>query len=422
MTPPIVRFCLPLLAALFFFALASAEVLDRIAAVVNHDVITDLEVTGEIDEVESDLAGRGAAVPSREILRPRVLDALINRRLQLQRADALGIQISEEDINEHIARAAAERGMSASDFQDAIVQNLQVDFADFRRDIRDDLRIQGALRREVFLQIYIPPAEVDDFLRARRDADDEILALHILIAIPEGADVAAVSERRALAEKVRTEAANDGDFAQLAVANSDGESALDGGEIGWRRTDSLPSLFVEELQNLREGEVGRVLEGGNGFHILKLEGRRQGEKSTATARRRVRHILLTGENSRAQAEAAKKRIEDGESFAAVAAEMSADTATASAGGDLGWSLPGQLLDELENAVASLAEGKLSEPVRSDFGWHILQVNGIEAADAETERRRAISALRERRAFDARAQWLRRLRGEAYIELRQAPEF
>ena len=407
--------------ALAWAGAAAAQEINRIVAVVNDDVITALELDAEADEVERALMSRGAAVPARSVLRERVLNALINRQLQMQEADALGVEISDDELDRRIGEFKKENRMSDADLRRYVEEELGEDFDKFRADVRDDLRIGAALRRQILARIHVSEGEIDDFLRAETGAGarDEFRVSRILIALSEGAAAVEIEEKRALAADLQARAAGGEDFTQLAVEYSDAGDALEGGDLGWRRASELPGVFLLELQNLAAGEVGRVIESSNGFHILRLAERRLASAAGEVVRRRVAHILLDGEDAREQLVALRGRFERGESFADLAREYSVDQATAKEGGDLGWAVEGGLLPELEAALVELGAGEVSDPVRSPFGWHLLRVTEMERSeiDAEELRRRALGALRERRALQAQESWRRRLRNAAYIELR-----
>lgn len=405
---------------------APARDLDRILVIVNDDVITQSELGSRLPAIKQQLLKQRVRLPSDEVLNRQVLERMILERLQLQLAAQLGIQVSEARVDQAFARLAQQNKLNVDQFKEALkAEGIPV--TAFREQLRDQLLIQQLLEREVNSRVSVSESEVRAFIadRARRGEAVAYNVGHILIAVPENANAAAVqaAERRArdLARQLR----NGADFDQAAVAHSQDPKALEGGGLGWRTAEQLPALFVSALRAMEAGEVSDVLRSANGFHILKLNAMRGGDQRQAVVQQHARHILIKpnellslGE-AEAKARGLRERIEQGADFAALAKAHSDDPGSVASGGDLGWVTPGQTVPEFERALSDLEPGEVSQPVRTPFGIHLIQLLARREADISAERSEmeARAQIRARKADERYEQWLRQLRDEAYVEYR-----
>ncbi|WP_127478252.1 peptidylprolyl isomerase [Sulfurivermis fontis] len=412
-----------LLSALPLHAAKVVE-LNRIVAVVNDEAITNLELEKRLQSILVQLRQNGTALPPMEILRRQVLERLIIERLQLALAADRGVRVDDETLNEVITRIAAQNQLSPQQFRAALERDGG-DFAEFREEVRHEIIMSNLRAREVESRIEVTPQEVDDFL-ARQAAggglDTEYHLGHILIAVPEGASPEQVQTARAKAQEVLEQLRAGADFRQMAITHSAGQQALQGGDLGWRKGGQLPTLFADSVLRLAPGEVSEPLRSSSGFHIIKLIDKR-GEQREYVTQTHARHILIRSTalvadtEARARLERLRERILQGEDFAELARANSEDPGSGAKGGDLGWANPGTFVGPFEQAMNKLQPGEISEPFRSQFGWHIVQVIERRQRDSteELKRARAHDAIRQRKIEEETQDWLRRLRDEAYVE-------
>ncbi|SCZ58311.1 peptidylprolyl isomerase [Thiohalomonas denitrificans] len=401
--------------------------LDRIVAVANDNVVTlkELEQRMKTIKLQLEQSSRGELPPD-DVLRPQVLERLIIERLQLDRALESGIRVEDEEVNRTISRIAADSNLSLQEFRDVLTQD-GINFAGFREEIRNEMIITRLRSREVENRVQVSDAEVEHFLESRKGSDVKRVQYrlsHILIAVPEAASPEQVREGRKEAEAILAQARSGADFRELAIAHSDGRQALEGGDLGWRGREELPTLFADAVSGMETGEVADPIRSPSGFHLIRLEATR-GQAEHLVQQSHARHILIStnelvsDENARTRLERLRERIQAGEDFAALARTHSDDKGSARSGGDLGWSNPGSFVPAFEQVLDGLSPGEISRPFKSDFGWHIVQL--IERRDHDNteayNRNRAHQALRERKAEEELQSWLRRLRDEAYVDIR-----
>lgn len=414
-----------LIGALLLTPLAMASNIDRVVAVVNKDVIVESELEREIQRIFSDLQRRGTAVPPRSEFERQVLDHLILRRLQVQLADQAGINISDDELNFTLQNIAQRNQMTLSQMRQAIVADGG-SFEDFRNDIRDEMRITQLRQKEVIDRIAVSEAEVERFLaEGGAAAAGRYHLAHILIPLPLDPTPEQQQRIAARAQEVHEQLQAGADFAATAVAVSKGQQALQGGDLGWRNADELPAPFLDAVRDLAPGQISEVIPSANGFHILKvLESDATGGRHVVE-QTHVEHILVKVEEgredeARARIESLRQRILAGESFQELARTHSDDPTSAVKGGDLGWVSADGLVPAFAEAMKALPENELSEPVRSNFGYHLIRVLGRRSHDdtASYRRAHAMETLRMRKAEEMTQTWLQRLRDEAYVELRQ----
>ena len=399
---------------------------DRIVAVVNEDVITSRELQARQGIVESQLKRQGTALPGSDVLERQVLDRMVTDRVQLQQARDSGVRIDDQQLDQALQRIAAGNKMPLAEFRKAIEKD-GITWARFRDDIREEMIIGRLREREVDQRIMIADAEVDAFI-ANEDksgaANEEVELAHILVRVPESANAEVLQQRRERAEEARQKLLAGNSFAQVAAAYSDAPDGLQGGLLGARKIDRLPTLYAEAVNKLAVGAMTELLRSPNGFHIVTLLSRKGGGALPPVQQTRVRHILIRPSEILSEADARhrlaglRERLLNGASFAELARLYSQD-GTAAKAGELGWIYPGDTVPEFERAMDTLTPGQISEPVQSPFGWHLIEVMERRVADVSTERKRLLArqALRERRSGEAYQDWIRQLRDRAYVETR-----
>lgn len=403
----------------------AAESLDRIVAVVNDGIVLQSEMERALKIAQGQLRDRGITAPPPEALQSQVLERLIMSRLQTQRAGEAGIKVDDRELNEVIANIAAQNKMSVPQFTEAL-QKDGIDFASLREQVRDEVLIQRVRQKEVGSRVTVTDQDVDLAL-ANASVDDtvEYRLSHILVSVPDGASADVRDAARAKAAKLLKDLRAGGDFAQIAIANSDGQQALQGGDLDWRKAGNLPTAFAPVAPKLAVGQVSDVIEAGNGYNIIKLTDKRDsGERTTVNETHAV-HILvspnaLRDENATlALARDIRERIAKGEDFAALAKKYSDDPGSKNSGGDLGWQPPGVFAAEFQSAIDSLEVNEVSAPFHTQFGWHIAKVLERRTRDATVEARRGRirQAIQQRKESEEYETWVRRLRAEAYVEYR-----
>jgi peptidyl-prolyl cis-trans isomerase SurA len=419
-----------LLLTVLWPALAVAQgpqLVDRIVAVVNKEVITFSELNAAVAAAERQLRRQGTPAPPRAVLERQMLERLVLDKAQLQRARDTGIRIDELQLDRAVQRIAENNKMTLAQFRRALERD-KVDFDAWRQDLREQIMLSRLREREVEDKIQVHDSEIDLFLEElkTRPERSEYNASHILVRVPEQASPERIEEARARARKALAEARAGGDFARIAAAYSDAPDALDGGGLGWRTHERLPELYSNALAAMKPGEVSEPLRSAAGFHVLKLHERRDADAGAApVTQTRARHILVRPSEVVSETEARRRiadlreRIANGADFTELAKVHSDDTASAARGGDLDWIYPGDTVPDFERALQELKPGELSQPVRTPFGYHLIQVLERRASDVTTERRRleARKVLRERKSEEAYQDWLRQLRDQAYVELR-----
>lgn len=424
-----------LLLALSFHALkaqtdenqaSGRQVLNQIVAVVNDDVILRSELDSAVKEVSAQLKAKDTPLPSKSVLDKQVLEKLILERLQLQLAESNGIKIDDITLNKKMQEIAKENGVSLTDFR-AVLEREGFNYADFRENIRHQLAIAQLRQQMVGNRISISDQEVDNLLaslKASQLGNIQYHLAHILIATPEAASEEQIQKAQQRADKIVAKLRAGADFTQTAIAESDAPTALEGGDLGWRSAGQLPSLFVDPVKEMHPGDIHDPIRSPSGFHIIKLIAQR-GDERHIVKQTHVRHILLktdavhTNEAVKARMDQLEIRLRGGEDFATLAKSNSQDTLSAAKGGDLGWVNPGDLVPKFEEVMNSTPTGQISQPFKTEFGWHILQVLGRREHDSteEFKRSRARQLLRRRKGDEELFLWLRRLRDEAYVEYR-----
>ncbi len=407
-------------------ALRGGEELNSIVAVVNDDVVVASELEHQIALVVPEIRGRGTALPPRPDLERQVLERMILGRLQLQKAKEVGIVIDDAMLTETITNIAARHGMTLEQLR-ATLEAEGVHYRNFAEDTRLKLVTSRLQAHEVITNIRVTEQEIDRFLEresSRLIERNEVKLSHILVAIPENAPIKAVKKATAKVKDLIGRLRRGADFAQLAVRFSDGRRALEGGDLGWFPLGQVPSLAQEAARSLAVGEFTEPLRSPSGYHIIKLTDLK-GSGPRMVNQTKARHILVrtnevvSDNDAKTHLEQLRVRIVGGDDFATLARSHSDDTGSALKGGDLGWIGPGDTVPEFEKALSTLAPNQVSAPFKSTFGWHIVQVIARRTRDttAEAMRLKARETIRERKADEAIELWLRRLRDEAFVEIR-----
>lgn len=409
------------------------RVVDTIAAVVNNEVITMQELEDRMRLIERRMKDQNVAMPPRDQLQRQLLERMIVDKIQLQQAKEIGIRVDDVLLDRAVSRIAEQNKMSMQEFRNQL-EREGTPFNQFREEVRNDIIRQRLREREVDNKIQISESEVDNYLAsnagAGQGAQTELNLAQILVRIPENASADQIAQRRQRAEEAIQQLKSGVDFAKVAAAYSDSGDALKGGEIGWRSEDRLPQLFLDAVAERKPGEIA-VTKSANGFHILKLLGRRNaapaksGTALPAVQQTHVRHILIKVNQVVSSAEARRKLVELKERLDNKAAKFEdlaklySNDLSAARGGDLGWVYPGDTVPEFERAMNALQPGQVSDPIETPFGWHLIQVVERKTDDVSQERQRlaARQALRERKMEEATEEWLRQLRDRAYVEYR-----
>ncbi len=417
------------LGALLLCGTAWAEVqpLDRVVAIVDNDVIMASQLERRLEEVQQNLARRGGEQPPREQLAQQVLERLIVENLQLQMGERSGIRIGDEELNQALATIAQRNNLSLEQFRAALARD-GLSYDEAREQVRREMIISRVRQRRVAERIQVSDQEVKNFLASdlgKLQLSEEFRLANILIPLGEGASAQSIQDAERQAREIHAQLTRGADFARLAAARSGSENALEGGEIGWRKAAQLPPPFDSMIGALGVGEVTEPVRTPAGFIILKLLDKRGGDSGVLREEVHVRHILLKPSEIRSDAETRQlaerlyERLQGGEDFAALAKSFSEDPGSALNGGDLNWVEPGSLVPEFRQVMADSPLGRVSQPFRSPFGWHVLEVLNRRTSDASGEAReqQALNLLRNRKYDEELQNWLRQIRSEAYVETR-----
>jgi peptidyl-prolyl cis-trans isomerase SurA len=402
------------------------EMLDRIAAIVNDGLVLKSELDSQMDAVTKRLQEQKVELPSQSVLKQQVLDRLILQEIQAQHAKRVGLTVSDEQLNTALQEIASRNKLPFDQLPTALATQ-GVDYKQYRESMRRELTLNTLRQRDVIAHINVTPHELDQYLERQQTAaaNDEFSVSHILLSLPEAATPQQLDEITHKAQDLAARAAKGEDFGQLAIANSNSQTALDGGQLGWRKGSQLPQFILDLVTKMKPGEVSAPVRTPSGFHIVKLNERRSGEAQVIINQIHVRHILMKpnelddDETVRQKLSKLRERILNGEDFAGIASTASADPGSAPDGGDLGWTGPGTFVPEFDKAIADLKVNEISEPFKSRYGWHIVQMLGTRTYDStdDVRRQRAFAAIRESKADEETELWLRRLRDEAFVEIK-----
>ncbi len=425
-------FQLLLLLLLAPLATAAVTPLDKIAVVVDDSAILQSEIDKRIADVQFQFAQRKSPSPPDDVLRKQVIEQLILESLQLNMATRAGIRIDDAELNGSLTEIAKQSGLSLPAFQQKLDTTPGASYAEVREQVKRELMINKLRQRRLQDRIRITDQDVQNFLKSpsgQAELASEFRLGHILIALPDEAspqDIVAGEEK---AKKVLAELAAGKDFSQLAATYSNAETALRGGDLGWRKAAQLPSLFAEQAEKMQPGEVAGPVRTPGGFHIIKLLAKRGGDEMRVK-QWQVEHILikpteiLSSEDAKQKLEDLRSKIVKGSvKFADAARINSDDPGSARQGGSLGWVSAGDMVPEFETQMRSIELNKVSEVFQSSFGWHILEVKGVRDQDITDQYRAGMArqALYARAYDEELASWLRELRNDAFVEIRDVSQ-
>ncbi len=405
---------------------AAVQTLDKIVAIVDNDVVMQSQLDQRVHEVQQTIAKRGGAVPPASVLDQQVLERLIVENLQLQIGERSGIRITDEELNQAIGTIAQRNSMSLEQFRAALAHD-GLSFDDAREQVRREMIISRVRQRRVAERIQVSEQEVKNFLASdlgKVQLSEEYRLANILIPTPESANSSAIQAAARQAGEIYQQLRQGADFAQLAIARSASETALEGGEMGWRKAAQLPPPFDQMLNRMAVGEITEPVRTPGGFIILKLQEKRGGQTQLRDEVH-VRHILIKPSEIRSEAETKVlaqrlyERIQAGEDFAELAKSFSEDPGSALNGGDLNWIDPNALVPEFREVMANAQQGVVSKPFQTQYGWHVLEVLGRRATDstAQAREQQAMTVLRNRKYDEELQSWLRQIRDEAYVEIK-----
>jgi peptidyl-prolyl cis-trans isomerase SurA len=414
---------------------AGTQTLDAIVAVVNSDVITRLEMNDRVEQTLRNMSQQGMQAPPRNVLEKQVLERMIVERAEVQLAVDAGVRIDDLTLDRAVQRVAEQNAMTVQQFREKL-EGTGTTFGTFRDDLRTQIMIERARSHEVDDKVQVGEGEIDAYLAqngAEANSPTEIDIAQILVRVPENSTTEQIDKQKAKADELYERAKKGENFGQLAATFSEGPEALQGGDLGYRSQERLPQLFIDAITPVAIGDIAAPIKSPIGFHILKVIARRKvggnaqltAAQSTQVQQTHARHILIKV-NEVVSAEQAKARLEEVRqrilnktaSFEDMARAYSNDT-SASRGGDLGTLYPGDTVPEFEKVMDALAPGDISEPVQSQFGFHIIQVIDRKKTDVAQDRLRMIArqAIRERKVDEASEAWARELRDRAYVEMR-----
>jgi peptidyl-prolyl cis-trans isomerase SurA len=406
--------------------LVHAETVDRIVAVVEDDVILESELQREEATISARMTENKAQLPPESVLRKQVLEKMIIDKLQQQIAARAGVTVSEEMLNSSAADIAQRNNMSLEQFREEL-EKSGISYQSFLDNMRNEIVINQLRAKEIGGRIKVSDSEVEHYLETQEKAGEEATQYHlghILIAVKEGASASEIQKAQAKADGLVKKLRAGQDFSQMAISESDDGNALKGGDLGWRGINDIPSQLVEGVRKMRLNEVSNPIRSSGGFHIIKMLGLKSDVDNHVVSTTKARHILIKTNELIDDAEAKKRllalkaRITDGDDFAALARAHSDDKGSALKGGELGWVEPGSLVKPFEEAMNKLTINQISEPVQTQFGWHLIQVMDRKDKDNASEHKKNLvrEAIRKRKIEEETELWLRRLRDEAYVEI------
>lgn len=406
----------------------SGELLDRITVIVNDGVILESDITRDTQSISQRLREQNTPLPAPSVMRTQVIERLVLQEIQMQRAQKLGLKINDEALNSALKEVADQNHIPFTELPKALAKE-NINYAEYREQMRREMTVQVLRQRDVLARIYVSPRELDQYLARQsvdKSADVSYNLSHILLSLPSAASPGQLEAVEKKANEIADRAQRGEDFGQLAVTYSQAQTALDRGAIGWRKGNELPEFMADAVVKLKPTEVSRPIRTPSGYHIIKLNERKDESEKVIVPQVHARHILIKtnelqdDETVRSRLAAIRDRIVSGkEDFAAVAKAVSEDPGSAVEGGDLGWTGPGSFVPEFENKLAELKDNQISEPFHSQYGWHIVQRLGERVQDMSDEDRRhkAYERIRASRVDEETELWLRHLRDEAFIDYR-----
>ncbi|MFO1515422.1 MAG: peptidylprolyl isomerase [Lysobacterales bacterium] len=404
--------------------LLPSDSIDRIVAVVDEDVVLQSELDRAVGQILAQYQRNPAQLPPRNLLEAQVLNRLIMTRLQVARADSTGVRVGDADIDNAVQTIARQNNLSPDQLRASLAQD-GISYSEFRRNLHDELMVQRLHQRVAQSSAQVSDAEIDIMLASNSLKTGEVHLAHILIGVPDGASAEQLQAAREKAERVKKEIDGGMDFTAAAIRYSNASDALEGGDLGWRRFDQVPSMFADLVQGMKPGDSTPALRGPSGFHILKLVGKRDTGPQMVTEYH-ARHIMVrmselvsTDEAQRKVAELRRRLVDGKEDFAKLAKQFSQDPGSANAGGDMGWFAIDAYGPKVAEVLTTLKDEEISQPFQTEAGWHLIQMLGKREQDKtrEAQREQARQAIQERKADEEYDNFLRTLRSEAYVEVR-----
>ena len=407
---------------------AQLEILDKVVAIVDEDVVLESEVQRRLATIYAQIQQSGTQPPPQEIVVQQVLERLISERLQLNMGYSAGIRITDAELNDAMARIASSNQLTMEQYAEQIHATGST-LSNVREEIRNEMILMRVQQGQVMRRIRISNQELDNFLNSEEGrfmTSPDVNVGHILLPVPSGKNNEEVNAILQRAQGLLEEANNGTDFRQLAIANSADQTALQGGDLGWRKMAQLPGVFIEAVEKLEVGQISEPIRSDAGYHLIKLYERKGGGEQLIE-QHFARHILIKPNEIRdeetvvSQLTELRERIKAGEDFALLTKEFSEDPGSALNGGELGWSTPGMFVPEFEQTMGSIELNEVSAPFLSQFGWHILQVTERRNQDFSENitRNRAQNLLRQRKYEEELQVWLQEIRDEAFVEIKES---
>lgn len=401
----------------------AGEPIDRIVAVVDEDVVLQSELDRDVARITAQYATSPQQLPPRDVLDRQVLDRLINQKIQIARADSTGVKVSDAEVDQALAGIAQQNKMEVAQLRGAL-QSQGLDFDQFRKGVREQLIVQRLRQRVAQSRAQVSDAEIDSMVKNGNVKRGQLHLGYIVINVPDGATPDQIDAARAKADEAKKQIDGGMDFAAAAIRYSSAENALQGGDLGWRNREELPQALGDAADAMQEGQVSAPLRGPNGFHLIKLLGKRDGGAQMVTEYH-ARHILIkpselvSNDQAEKKAIAVRQQIVGGEDFEKAAKESSNDEATARLGGDLGWFAGDAYGTQVGKALEGMKKGDVSQPFRTEAGWHIVQLVDTRSTDkaGELQRDQAKNIIFQRKAEDEYESFLRQIRSEAYVDIR-----
>jgi peptidyl-prolyl cis-trans isomerase SurA len=404
--------------------IAATEILDQVVAIVDEDVIMASELRTRLASITETITARGMEMPPEDELVREALDRLVLENIQLQLAARAGVRFNDAQINAAVGRIAAQNGMNLEQFRERIEADGQ-SYVALRENVRREMTLQRVQTGNVNQRIHITEQEIENFLateEGQKLTQPEYRLVHALLPLTPDASESDVAAAKDYVDQMIARVRAGEPFDQV-VSSSNDKYTFSGGDLGWRKGGDLPSLFSEIAPTLKIGETADAIRSDSGFHLVYLQDMRGGEQMVAQTE--VRHILVKPSEIMADEQAKqlvidlKDRIEAGEDFAVLAKEFSEDIGSGQEGGDLGWTMQGQMVPEFDAAMAITEVGSMSEPVKSQFGWHILEVTGRRDQDMTelASRGKANEYLHSRKYQEELDAWLRKIRDEAFVDIK-----
>lgn len=405
----------------------SGEFLDGVAAIVNEGIVLKSQLRDQLAMILRQADTEQIQLPPANVLQDQVLERLILGEVQLQRAARIGLHVSDQMLNQAIERVAQQNDVRLEDMP-ALLAKDGINYADFRRDLRDEITLEQLRRIDVGQRINVSPREIEQCIADLEDnvvVNSDYSLSHILVSLPEAASAEHIEEVRAKLDDIYQQIMDGADFRAMAIRYSEGSTALEGGALGWMPGEQVPTLFIDVIATLEAGEISKPFRSASSFHLVKVNELRSALQRSEINQVKARHILVTPNEIIDDATAQQRlddaltRIKDGEDFAELAKLLSDDPGSAVVGGDLGWAEAGSFVPEFEAMLNSMAIGDISEPFRSPFGWHIIEVLDRRVYDntEDQKQRRCDLRIRNDKMEEETQLWMRRLRDEAYVDKR-----